>query len=102
MWKWPPMNQRASQPRLGDEYLGDSRHICALFDGPDAESKALFPFVVDGLQFGDRVVWLSEDRQDTHDRLVEAVGMYRGAGYREVPDFNANPRSNAWFEKPLA
>jgi GNAT superfamily N-acetyltransferase len=41
-------------------------------------------------------------RLDTHDRLVEAVGMYRGAGYREVPDFNANPRSNAWFEKPLA
>jgi GNAT superfamily N-acetyltransferase len=41
-------------------------------------------------------------RLDTHDRLVEALGMYRGAGYREIPDFNANPRSNVWFEKPLA
>lgn len=41
-------------------------------------------------------------RLDTHDRLNEAVGMYRGAGFREISDYNSNPRSNAWFEKPLA
>ena len=41
-------------------------------------------------------------RLDTHDRLVEALGMYRGAGYREIPDYNSNPRSNVWLEKPLA
>jgi GNAT superfamily N-acetyltransferase len=41
-------------------------------------------------------------RLDTHDRLVEAVGMYRRAGYREIPDYNSNPRSNVWLEKPLA
>ena len=40
-------------------------------------------------------------RLDTHDRLVEAIGMYRGAGYREIPDYNSNPRSNCWFEKSL-
>ena len=41
-------------------------------------------------------------RLDTHDRLNEATSMYRGAGFREIPDYNANPRSNVWFEKPLA
>jgi ribosomal protein S18 acetylase RimI-like enzyme len=41
-------------------------------------------------------------RLDTHDRLVEAIEMYRRAGYREIPDYNSNPRSNSWFEKPLA
>jgi AcrR family transcriptional regulator len=74
------MDQQASQPRLGDEYLGDSRHICALFDGPEAESRALFPFVVDGLQLGDRVVWLSEDREEIYDRLAAAFDVAAPVG----------------------
>ena len=41
-------------------------------------------------------------RLDTHDRLSEATGMYSGAGYRQISDYNSNPRSNRWFEKPLA
>jgi GNAT superfamily N-acetyltransferase len=41
-------------------------------------------------------------RLDTHDRLSEATGMYGGAGYRQIPDYNSNPRSNRWFEKLLA
>ncbi|HEY4593112.1 MAG TPA: GNAT family N-acetyltransferase [Thermoanaerobaculia bacterium] len=41
-------------------------------------------------------------RLDTHDRLSEATGMYGGAGYRQIQDYNSNPRSNRWFEKLLA
>jgi GNAT superfamily N-acetyltransferase len=41
-------------------------------------------------------------RLDTHDRLSEATAMYSGAGYRQIPDYNSNPRSNRWFEKLLA
>jgi GNAT superfamily N-acetyltransferase len=41
-------------------------------------------------------------RLDTHDRLSEANRLYRSAGYREIPDYNANPRANRWFEKFLA
>lgn len=41
-------------------------------------------------------------RLDTHDRLSEATAMYEGAGYRQIADYNANPRSNRWFEKLLA
>jgi GNAT superfamily N-acetyltransferase len=41
-------------------------------------------------------------RLDTHDRLGEANRLYRGAGYREIPDYNGNPSANRWFEKSLA
>jgi GNAT superfamily N-acetyltransferase len=41
-------------------------------------------------------------RLDTHDRLMEANRLYRSAGYRQIPDYNGNPRVNRWFEKLLA
>lgn len=40
-------------------------------------------------------------RLDTRRELTEAVALYRSAGYREVPDYNANPDADAWFEKSL-
>jgi DNA-binding MarR family transcriptional regulator/GNAT superfamily N-acetyltransferase len=41
-------------------------------------------------------------RLDTNSALPEAVGLYRSAGYREIPAFNANPYAHHWFEKRLA
>jgi GNAT superfamily N-acetyltransferase len=41
-------------------------------------------------------------RLDTNARLVEANRMYREAGYREIEDYNSNPRADRWYEKPLA
>ena len=38
-------------------------------------------------------------RLDTSDYLTDAVGLYRAAGYREVPDYNGNPKANLWFER---
>jgi len=38
---------------------------------------------------------------DTNATLVEAVGMYRAAGYREVSAFNDEPYADHWFEKRL-
>jgi GNAT superfamily N-acetyltransferase len=40
-------------------------------------------------------------RLDTSDYLTGAVGLYRTAGYREVPDYNANLKANLWFERSL-
>jgi GNAT superfamily N-acetyltransferase len=40
-------------------------------------------------------------RLDSNRSLTEAITLYRGAGYREVPAFNANPYADFWFEKPL-
>lgn len=41
-------------------------------------------------------------RLDTHARLLEANRMYRVAGYRQIEDYNGNPRSDRWYEKPFA
>jgi GNAT superfamily N-acetyltransferase len=41
-------------------------------------------------------------RLDTSDYLTEAVGLYRAAGYREVPAYNENPKASLWFERELS
>jgi DNA-binding MarR family transcriptional regulator/GNAT superfamily N-acetyltransferase len=41
-------------------------------------------------------------RLDSHSALVEAISLYRSAGYREVPRFNDEPFADHWFEKRLA
>ena len=40
-------------------------------------------------------------RLDTHGALVEAISLYRSAGYREIPPFNDEPFADLWFEKRL-
>jgi DNA-binding MarR family transcriptional regulator/GNAT superfamily N-acetyltransferase len=39
---------------------------------------------------------------ETNEALVEAIALYRSAGYREVPAFNDEPFGDFWFEKDLA
>ncbi len=40
-------------------------------------------------------------RLDTSDYLTGALALYRGAGYREIPPYNDNPKANLWFERQL-
>jgi ribosomal protein S18 acetylase RimI-like enzyme len=40
-------------------------------------------------------------RLDSSDYLTAALALYRAAGYREVPDYNQNPKANVWFERQL-
>jgi DNA-binding MarR family transcriptional regulator/GNAT superfamily N-acetyltransferase len=40
-------------------------------------------------------------RLETSNLLVEAIALYRSAGYREVPAFNDEPFAHHWFEKRL-
>jgi DNA-binding MarR family transcriptional regulator/GNAT superfamily N-acetyltransferase len=66
---------------------------------------------VRGLGLGRRLLetleaWAAEHgapavRLDTNKALVEAIAMYRSAGYVDVPAFTAEPFAHHWFEKPL-
>ncbi len=38
---------------------------------------------------------------ETNETLVEAIALYRSAGYVEVPAFNEEPFAHHWFEKRL-
>jgi DNA-binding MarR family transcriptional regulator/ribosomal protein S18 acetylase RimI-like enzyme len=40
-------------------------------------------------------------RLETNAALVEAIALYRSAGYDEVPPFNDEPYAHHWFEKRL-
>jgi DNA-binding MarR family transcriptional regulator len=40
-------------------------------------------------------------RLETNKALVEAISLYRSAGYVEVAPFNDEPYANHWFEKEL-
>ena len=40
-------------------------------------------------------------RLETNRALVEAIALYRSAGYREVDPFNDEPYAHHWFEKDL-
>jgi DNA-binding MarR family transcriptional regulator len=41
-------------------------------------------------------------RLETNRALVEAIALYRSAGYAEVPAFNEETYAHHWFEKRLA
>jgi|SRR5215831_8066864 len=38
---------------------------------------------------------------DTAAQLLEAAGLYRSAGYGEIPRYNDNPHAVAWFGRDL-
>lgn len=40
-------------------------------------------------------------RLDTSDYLSAAIALYSGAGFREVPPYNQNPKASLWFERQL-
>ena len=40
-------------------------------------------------------------RLETNGALIEAIALYRSAGYVEVAPFNDEPYAHHWFEKRL-
>jgi AcrR family transcriptional regulator len=56
---------------LGGQELGEYRHVCALFEGPEDSAKTLWPFILAGLDRGDRVIHLVEDSETYRRRLAE-------------------------------
>ena len=65
-----------------------------------------------GLGLGRRLLTELEDRAahhgarsvrlETNKTLLEAISLYRSAGYVEVAPFNSEPYAHHWFEKALA
>ena len=49
-----------------------------------------------------RSLGLTTLRLETNRALPEAIQLYRSAGFREIPAFNADPYGDHWFEESLA
>jgi len=74
-----------------------SMYVAPAFRGSGLGRRILARLDEIALEHGCRAV-----RLDTSDYLTPAVGLYRSAGYREVPAYNENPKADLWFERPLA
>jgi GNAT superfamily N-acetyltransferase len=74
-----------------------SMYVAPAFRGTGLGRRILASLDEIALEHGCRAV-----RLDTSDYLTPAVGLYRSAGYREVPAYNENPKADLWFERALA
>jgi len=88
--------------------LGGVRHL----DTGVAEVKSMFVSPAHrGIGLGRRILAELERvaaergcravRLDTSSYLTEAIGLYRAAGYSEVPAYNSNEKADLWFERQL-
>jgi DNA-binding MarR family transcriptional regulator/GNAT superfamily N-acetyltransferase len=57
--------------------------------------------LLEALEEQARELGMTTLRLETNDALQEAIGLYRSAGFREVPPFNSEPYARHWFEKDL-
>jgi hypothetical protein len=59
---------------LAGSHLGETRHVCALFNDDEEEYRVLLPFIKDGLESGDKAVHVLNptQRQDHLQRLAAA------------------------------
>ena len=73
-----------------------SMYVAPAFRGTGLGRRILARLDEIALEHGCRAV-----RLDTSDYLTPAVGLYRAAGYREVPAYNENPKADLWFERSL-
>jgi len=80
------MNSLSEQSTTGDKSvrpvcfagsnLGDRCHICAFFHNRDDEYRALIPFVVEGIERGEKIVHtVDPDRRDDHLSRLHASGL---------------------------
>jgi len=56
--------------------LRDVRHVCGLFDGPEASYRTLLPFIVDGLRDGQGALHIVDPaRRESHLARLTAAGV---------------------------
>src|SRR5262249_49551920 len=84
--------------------LTDYRHVCAFFSSPEEEYQTLLPFVVDGIQRGERAchVLPSQYREEHLEQLrgagVDVIGAQE-RGQLEVPAPNETYLRGGRFNK---
>jgi GrpB-like predicted nucleotidyltransferase (UPF0157 family)/ribosomal protein S18 acetylase RimI-like enzyme len=86
----------------GVRHLGtDIAEVKSMYVDPEFRGAGLASRVLAELEAIARGRGCRVARLDTSAYLTPAVGLYRSAGYREVPDYNGNPKADLWFERRL-
>jgi DNA-binding MarR family transcriptional regulator len=80
---------------------GAPSHIKRMWVSPSARGLGIGRRLLAALEAAAADSGASVAQLDTNAALVEAIALYRSAGYREVPAFNDEPFADLWFEKRL-
>jgi GNAT superfamily N-acetyltransferase len=84
--------------RLDDETC----EIKRMYLEPAWRGRGLSRGLLEALEKRARELGYTRARLDTGDRQPSARRLYETAGYREIPDYNANPLARLWFERELS
>lgn len=80
---------------------GAHAELKRMWVAPEARGTGLGHRLLAELESRARARGVRTLRLETNRALVEAMGLYRSAGYAEVPAFNDEPYAHHWFEKQL-
>jgi GNAT superfamily N-acetyltransferase len=72
-----------------------------MFVAPRVRGRGLGRALLDALEQTAVELGCSVARLDSTEQLVEAMGLYRSAGYAETGDYNRNPNATIWMERRL-
>jgi GNAT superfamily N-acetyltransferase len=75
--------------------------IKRMFVVPDARGQGHARRLLEGLEAAAVDLGYERLRLDTAQSMTTAMGLYRRAGYRDIPDYNGNSYASFWGEKAL-
>ena len=77
------------------------REIKRMFVEPAARGRGHGRRVLEALEAAAAELGYRRLRLDTAQSMTTAIALYRGAGYRDIPDYNGNSYASFWGEKVL-
>lgn len=80
---------------------GGLAEIKRMWVSPTARGRGLARRLLVELEDRARAGGCRRAQLDTNGTLVEAIAMYRSAGYAEVEPFNDEPHATLWFARDL-
>ena len=75
--------------------------IKRMWIAPQARGRGEGKRLLEALEEWSRSLGHHRVRLDTNRVLTQAIAMYRGAGYHEIPAYSFHPYAHLWFEKVL-
>lgn len=61
---------------LAGATLGEHRHVCAFFNGPDEEYRVMLPFMKEGMERGEKAFHVVDPKlREEHLRRLQSVGI---------------------------
>jgi GNAT superfamily N-acetyltransferase len=81
-----------------EECVGEIKRMFVI---PEARGRGHARRLLEGIEAAAADLGYERLRLDTAQSMTTAMGLYRRAGYRDIPDYNGNSYASFWGEKDL-